>query len=195
MNKKQFIAEWYEMPISEVDDRDLSDFETDEEMQAEFAKVSKTKTPLKVPENFKDYFKEVVLPDLNIERPEFTDRGQLGEYNQKIESAMIEEWQDKATRDDFAIYNKERLTKPNLEQWRDQMSLDEKARSYSLQSGAPLAESRDLVVTRPSMVEAELFGEGSTSKNIGGYVKDRISEPLRGLNALLNFDYKNPISS
>ena len=155
----------------------------------------KEQKKLKVPEAFKAFHAETLLPQSGLKRPENTDRGQMGEYYKEVNADVEKAWQDKGNRDDFAIYNKKRLTKPNLAQWRDQMSLDEKARSYSLQSGAPLAESRDLVVTRPSMVEAELFGEGSVLKNIGGYVKDRISEPLRGLNALLSFDYDKPITS
>jgi hypothetical protein len=143
----------------------------------------KEQKKLKVPEAFKVFHAERLLPKSKIDRPENTDRGQMGEYYKEVNADVEKSWQDKSNRDAFAIYNKERLLTPTLDQWRS-MPFDEKVRSYQQNSGKSMQEAREFITSAPNSAEAEMFDSGMV-KGAGSIVKDAFSLPTRGIAGLI----------
>jgi len=143
----------------------------------------KEQKKLKVPEAFKAFHAETLLPQSGLKRPKNTDRGQMGEYYKEVNADVEKAWQDKANRDAFAVYNKERLLTPTLEQWRS-MPFDEKVRSYQQNSGKSMQEAREFITSAPNSAEAEMFDSGMV-KGAGSVVKDAFSLPTRGIAGLI----------
>lgn len=198
MNKNEIVADYMGLPVGDITEEHIKWYDS-QNIQAEEPQQTKEK-PTKIstyPEGLDSFIAEMVTPFESSEEM-ILKKNDPNTYRLNSENKKKELWANKDFRDQFAIYKRDKLTKPTLDQWRE-MPFDDKVESYRILTGKPMEEVRDLVSATPSSVEADMFKDSPNYDGsvVGSFTKDVLTSLPRGAYGLAksfrpSSDFRDP---
>ena len=198
MNKNEIVADYMGLPVGDITEEhikwyDSQNIQAEEPQQAE---EQPTQTGA-YPDGLDSFIAEMVTPFESSEEM-ILKKNDPNAYRLNSENKKKELWANKDFRDQFAIYKRDKLTKPTLDQWRE-MPFNEKVESYRMITGKPMEEVRELISATPSSVEADIFKDSPNYEGsvVGSFAKDALTSLPRGAYGLLNAsnadsDFRDP---